>query len=192
MGVPKLAAMLGIDTDYAQELMDRYNTNAPEIKALFNLAWRRAGARKMIRSWGQRIRRFPILKDKKGRSFDQTRSALNALLQGSAADLMKMAMIRVSRIIEGTPAQLHLTVHDELDLSIPCGAEGDKIVLAIRDAMEDFCTKRAVKEFNLPRPLSVPIKVDIEEGSNWGKWSKLNKEGLVKWNESRSKKARTA
>jgi DNA polymerase-1 len=82
------------------------------------------------------------------------RVAVNAPIQGSAADLMKMAMIRVSRRLKGTGALLILQVHDELVLEAPeaRAAEAAKIV---REEMENV------------HPLSVPLKVDVSRGATW-------------------------
>ena len=77
-----------------------------------------------------------------------TYKALNRLIQGSAADMTKKAMIDLHR--EGiTP---HIQVHDELDISIPHKVIADKV----KDIMES-----AVE-------LEVPVKVDYESGLNWG------------------------
>lgn len=181
MGRAKLARSLGIDESEAFAMLDEYHARYPEIRKLSALAQRRAGARRMITTWGGRKRRFPRFRDKKGRSFDQTNTALNALLQGSAADLMKMAMIRVAEIIDGSEdAYLHLTVHDELDLSIAPGARGDRIIREIKRAMEDFCGESCQKQFGVKIPISVPIIAEVEIGANWGKQSKMNPNGLVK------------
>jgi DNA polymerase I len=80
--------------------------------------------------------------------------ALNAPIQGSAADVLKLAMIRVDAAVEALPATLVLTVHDELVLE------------ADADTVAD--TAEAVrKEMESAYELSVPLRVDMGWGSNW-------------------------
>src|SRR6185369_13958427 len=74
------------------------------------------------------------------------RVAVNAPIQGSAADLMKIAMIRVSRRLKGTGALLILQVHD---------AKADAAEKIVREEMENV------------HPLSVPLRVDVSRGSTW-------------------------
>jgi DNA polymerase-1 len=77
-----------------------------------------------------------------------TRKALNNLIQGSAADLMKMAMVNLYE--SGYPVPM-LTVHDEICLSLPLDYPVDKI----KAVMEDF-------------KLRVPITASVEIGPDWG------------------------
>ncbi|HYE98853.1 MAG TPA: DNA polymerase, partial [Planctomycetota bacterium] len=82
------------------------------------------------------------------------RVAVNAPIQGTAADLMKRAMVAVWRRLKGTGALLILQVHDELVLEAPEGrlAEAER---AVREEMENV------------HPMAVPLKVDVSRGPNW-------------------------
>ncbi|MGH2771426.1 MAG: DNA polymerase I, partial [Actinomycetota bacterium] len=82
------------------------------------------------------------------------RMALNAPIQGSAADIMKLAMVRADASLGEGPARMVLTVHDELVLEVPAG-EIQEVGARVREAMEG-----AVE-------LSVPLKVDLAWGANW-------------------------
>ena len=84
------------------------------------------------------------------------RAAVNTTIQGTAADLMKMAMLGVDRRMkeEGGRARLLLQVHDELLLELP-PEEGDAVRGLVREAMEGVY------------PLSVPLTVDLHEGESW-------------------------
>lgn len=86
-----------------------------------------------------------------------THKALNGLIQGSAADLMKYAMVHYwenfGTCVLGAPM---LTVHDELDFSCPRGRAGKRALKDVRDVMEN-----GVK-------LRVPVIADLEIGANWG------------------------
>ena len=86
-----------------------------------------------------------------------TYTGLNARIQGSAADIMKAAMVKVweSGVCSVIGAPL-LTVHDELDLSAPDAQAGREAVAEIKNIME-----HAAK-------LSLPLKVDAQSGPSWG------------------------
>lgn len=94
-----------------------------------------------VAKWGPRVKRA------------MTHKALNAYTQGSGADLIKKAMYLL--YVDGHPNPL-LTVHDELDWSLPCGDEGQRIITDMCDVME-----HAVQ-------LKIPILADVETGPNWG------------------------
>ena len=81
---------------------------------------------------------------------------MNHPLQGTAADIIKLAMIEVERRLRegGYKAQLLLQVHDELDLSVPYD-ELESVSTLLKDAMEGVVS------------LSVPMLVDVSNGANW-------------------------
>ena len=90
----------------------------------------------------------------------QERAAINAPIQGSAADIIRRAMIRMDEALltAGSSARMLLQVHDELIFEVP-EAEVDPTVKIVRDVME-----------SAPLPaleLSVPLKVDAEAADNW-------------------------
>jgi DNA polymerase-1 len=82
------------------------------------------------------------------------RMALNAPIQGSAADIMKLAMIRVDAALETLPGTMVLTVHDELVFEVP-----EKSVEEIAESVR--------KEMESAYELDVPLKVDVGSGPNW-------------------------
>ena len=84
------------------------------------------------------------------------RTAINTVIQGSAADMIKLAMIAIHRRLrtEGRAARMLLQIHDELIFEVP-PEELEATVRLVRDEMS------GVME------LSVPLKVDIKTGSNW-------------------------
>ncbi len=150
-----LAAALGIDRKEA----DRY------IKAYFD---RYAGVRRYIDATIAEVRRKgyainmygrkrPIPDMKSGnpnaRGFAE-RTAVNTPLQGSAADLIKLAMIRIQEKLKGMQARMLLQVHDELVLEAP-PEEVDAVRSIVKSEME-----------NVER-LDVPLLVDVGVGDNW-------------------------
>lgn len=162
MGARKLAKQLGLSLDAAMELISKMDQAVPEMTQLYTIAMRKAAQRGFITTWGNRRRRFMTQTEAKARGWDlrdkrgtyvKTHTALNALLQGSAADLIKKAMVAVDQVLDWDSAIMHLTVHDELDFSLP--ANDPRWPHKIRDVMEDF-------------QCSVPIRTDFEVGPNWG------------------------
>ena len=82
------------------------------------------------------------------------RAAANAPIQGSSADIIKLAMIEVNKVLQNYQARLLLQVHDELIFEVP-PQEWEELQPKIKDAMENAL------------PLSVPLIVDIHAGKNW-------------------------
>jgi DNA polymerase-1 len=78
---------------------------------------------------------------------------MNAPIQGTAADMLKLAMLKCSAVLKDSPSRMLLNVHDELVFEV---ADGDEAIVAkLRDAMEQAL------------PLSVPVEVDAKLGENW-------------------------
>ena len=166
MGKNKLQAELGISKLQASDLFKQYHGKVPFVKALMDATMERAQEGGQIRTLLGRLCRFPLWEPNqfgihKALPHDQallehgpgikrayTYKALNKLIQGSAADMTKKAMINLHK--EGIVP--HLQVHDELDISV----KNDKEAKHIVDIMEN-----AVR-------LEVPNKVDYESGKNWG------------------------
>ena len=111
----------------------------------------------MARTMFGRIRELPEINSKNftRRSFAE-RTAMNTPIQGSAADIIKLAMNAVQSELEqrGLKSRLLVQVHDELVLEVPA-AEREESEALLRDKMEHVVT------------LSVPLTVDIHYGTNW-------------------------
>ena len=164
MGKNKLQAELGVSKEDAEDLFRTYHDKVPFVKMLMESVMRRAQDRGRVRTLlGRRCRfnlwepnQFGIHKALKHedalaehgpgikRAF--TYKALNKLIQGSAADMTKKAMVDLYK--EGIIP--HIQVHDELDISVDNNAD------KIKDIMESAVD------------LEVPNKVDYESGPNWG------------------------
>ena len=82
------------------------------------------------------------------------RAAANAPIQGSSADIIKVAMVKLDKILQGYQARLLLQVHDELVIELP-REEWEELQPQIKSTMETAIN------------LSVPLVVDINSGSNW-------------------------
>ena len=164
MGKNKLQAELGVNKERANDLFRQYHARVPFVKQLMDNVMGRAQERGQIRTLLGRLCRFhlwepnqfgihkalthdaALLEHGPGIKRAYTYKALNRLIQGSAADMTKKAMIELHK--EGiTP---HIQVHDELDISVTDNAE------KIKEIMESAVD------------LEVPNKVDYEFGPNWG------------------------
>lgn len=151
------AQSLGISTKEAQNFIDKYFARLPKVKTFMNKTVEEARVNNFVSTlWGRR-RYFNHLHDRNmGVRRADERAACNAPLQGSAADLMKLAMIELDRKLteSGSNAKLVLQVHDELVLEVP-DSELEATKELVRSAME------------LNQPLSAPLKVDVGAGKNW-------------------------
>ena len=166
MGKNKLQAELGVDKETSDELFKQYHDRVPFVKQLMDNVMQRAQQRGQIRTLLGRLCRFhlwepnmfgmhkamthdaALLEHGPGIRRAYTYKALNKLIQGSAADMTKKAMIELYK--EGIIP--HIQVHDELDISIESPEHASKIKEIMENAVE----------------LKVPNKVDYESGSNWG------------------------
>jgi DNA polymerase-1 len=152
-----LARQLGIDRGAAQQYVDRYFERYPGVKRYMDGTRERARALGYVETvFGRRL----YLPDIRSRNRQQQqyaeRSAINAPMQGTAADIIKRAMIAVDRWIVRArpPARLVMQVHDELVLE--CAAES----LADVRAEVVRCMSSAAE-------LAVPLKVDTGAGPSW-------------------------
>ena len=166
MGKNKLQAELGVSKMQAEDLFRTYHAKVPFVKMLMDAVMKRAQDSGKIRTLLGRLCRFPLWEPNqfgihKALPHDQallehgpgirrayTYKALNRLIQGSAADMTKKAMIDLHK--EGIIP--HVQVHDELDISVKDDKEAKQIVQIMETSVE----------------LEVPNKVDYEAGENWG------------------------
>jgi DNA polymerase-1 len=151
-----LAQRLGIPPDEAQEFIDAYFAGFPMFQDFLDRQVAMAAAEGFTATILGRRRYLPELQSPNPRIRDLgRRMALNAPIQGSAADIMKLAMIRVDARMETLPATMVLTVHDEL-------------VFEARDGTEEDVAEAVRKEMESAYELSVPLRVDVGSGRSWG------------------------
>lgn len=160
-----LAKDLGISQADAQEFIDKYFSRYPKVKDFMDNAIRQCQEKGFVTTLLNRRRYIPEINspNESMKQFAQ-RQAINTPVQGSAADLMKLAMIGIHRELKERKlaSQILITVHDELVLDVP-GKEKDEIVALLRKRMEHpFVLPEATQ-----MELSVPIKVSIKTGANW-------------------------
>jgi len=168
MGKAKLQAELGLSTkEEAEKLFNQYHENVPFVRELMNRTSSHAqfsgsigtllGRRCRFNKWEPSTfgMHTPMSLEEAERTYGRGRikraftyKALNKLIQGSAADMTKKAMLDLyqEKIIP------HIQIHDELDISIESEAQAKKIIEIMENAVK----------------LAVPNKVDYEYGNTWG------------------------
>ncbi len=152
-----LSQSLGIPFGEAKEMIDRYFEAYPGVRAYLDETVARAKECGYAETMFGRKRHIPELKSSNAgqRGFGE-RTAMNHPMQGSAADIIKIAMRQVqSRLMEeGMASRLLVQVHDELDFSAPEG-EVEALSAMVREVMENAAQLR------------VPLVVDVQAGANW-------------------------
>jgi DNA polymerase-1 len=154
-----LARQLGIERAAAQQYMDRYFARYPGVKRYMDDTRARAREQGYVETaFGRRLWLPEIRSSNQARRGNAERAAINAPMQGTAADLIKLAMIAVQRWITGErlEAKLIMQVHDELVLEVP-----DQELAMVEGALPGLMGGVA--------QLSVPLLVEIGAGANWDK-----------------------
>ncbi len=152
-----LAKQLGVERKIAQHYIDTYFARYPGVAAYMAEAKETAKATGYVETIFHRRLYLPDIQAKNAavRAYAE-RTAINAPLQGSAADLIKLAMIRVDAWLsqQCPQAKLIMQVHDELVLEVP-EADCERVASALKDCMEQAAH------------LSVPLVVEVGLGTNW-------------------------
>ena len=153
-----LARQLGLERSAAQAYIERYFARYPGVARYMEETRNAARIKGYVETvFGRRLWLPEIRATQAGRRQGAERAAINAPMQGTAADLIKLAMIAVQAWIERERLQtrLILQVHDELVLEVP-----DAELTTVRTALPPLMTRLA--------KLSVPLVVEVGVGNNWG------------------------
>ena len=153
-----LSNNLRIPREDARRFIETYFERFPGIRAYMERTKAYAQAHEHVRTlFGRRIH-TPEINARGPHAAFAYRAAINAPIQGSAADIIRRAMIRVPAAIDGLPAKMLLQVHDELLFEVEEGAV-DAVIARVKRVMEGAALP-AVQ-------LSVPIEVDAGRGRSW-------------------------
>lgn len=167
MGLGKLAAGMKVSVEVAQQIKRAKRASLPGIALLEKTLKERGKANQPMRTWGGReyFSEEPKWNGERWQTFEY--KLLNYLIQGSAADCTKEAIIRYDEVRKD--GRLLLTVHDEVDISCPKGALKQEMLI-LRDAMMSV-------EFD------VPMLSDGEYGPNWSELTELKEPApdLSRW-----------
>jgi DNA polymerase-1 len=157
MGARGLASSLDIEVDEARKFIDDYFATYPGVKRFIDDTIARAREDRVTTTMLGRMRRLEDIdsSNNRARAFSE-RIAVNTPVQGTAADIIKLAMLDADRRIrdEGLRSRMILQVHDELLFEVH-ERELDRMQALVRECMEGAVA------------LDVPLKVDMGTGSNW-------------------------
>jgi len=157
MGPMKLARELAISKKVAQAYLDSYYERYKGVKNFKEKILSQARVNHYVSTLFKRRRYLPHINSDNGHlKSEAERAAVNTPIQGTAADLIKMAMIKISERLhkEHLNAKMLLQVHDELVFEVP-QKELDIATNLVKDEMEGVY------------PLKIPLRVDINWGKNW-------------------------
>jgi len=148
MGIDLLCQQLGMSKDEGKAFMKMYHAKLPFIKNTIHKVSAKALSRGYVKTLLGRHRRFP--------DGEKTYKAFNSIVQGTAADIMKKAMVDTYEAGIYDVLAPHITVHDEMDVSMPRTKEGIEATREMKQIMETCL------------PLKVPTVADFEIGKDWG------------------------
>ncbi len=152
-----LARQLGIERRAAQEYVDLYFRRYPGVKEFMDRTREQARRDRYVETlFGRRLYLPEIDHSNQGRRAGAERTAINAPMQGTAADIIKRAMIAVDRWIERErpPVRMIMQVHDEL-------------VFEVAGEALETAHERIRREMESAAQLKVPLVVDLGVGENW-------------------------
>lgn len=156
MTAHRLSADLGISLEEAQELIDRFFKPFPGVKKFINDTINRTYSDLQVETLLGRPRRLSTILAGGGQRGKAERQAVNTVIQGSAADIISKAMIRIEadEELHRLGAKMLLQVHDELVFEVPWRA-AERAAERIKDLMEHVVE------------LKVPLEVDVDIGLSW-------------------------
>ncbi len=159
-----LSKDLGISQMEAQTFIDKYFLRYPNVKIFMDESIRKAEEHGYVLTILNRRRYLPEIESPNVNIRQMAeRQAINTPVQGSAADLMKLAMINIQKELEAQKlkSQMIITVHDEL-------------VFNVHPKEEKLMIELVIQHMEKSMPLSVPIKASIKIGKNWLNMTPVN------------------
>ncbi len=157
MGAFSLAKDLGISRSQAQEFIDQYFERYPGVLKFLEEKKAQAREHQYVTTLLGRRCAIPEINSSNGaiRSYAE-RNAINYPIQGSAADIIKVAMVNIDRLLreEKLQARMLLQVHDELVFEVP-------------ESEREYVTVLICREMEEAVPLDLPLKVELGSGRNW-------------------------
>ncbi len=154
-GAFSLAKELGVSYAEAKAFIERYFEKYSGVKRFMDQVIAAAEKNPEVRTISGRVRPIPeILSSNRPVKENGNRMAINTIIQGSAADIIKIAMIRIHEHLKTMESKLLLQVHDELVFEYPA-AEEKRLVALVTDEMENALALR------------VPLRISLKRGLNW-------------------------
>ena len=151
----------GFSVGESAELIRQYNERFPSVHGFTKEIVKEAKSKGFTTTMLGRRRHFPDIHAARMQERQYAeRQAMNAPIQGAAADMLKLAMIKVAALLRGKKSRMLLTVHDELVFEL-APEEEVELMPKLVDAMESAM------------PLKVPVEVDGKIGANWDEMTPL-------------------
>lgn len=152
-----LSEQLGVSEDEAGDFIEKYFEAYPKVEKYMEAAIAELEEGGFVTTLLGRKRRLPGINSGSNVEYKKAqRQAINSKIQGTAADIMKIAMIRVHKALTEHDAKILLQVHDELLLEVR-EDQVEEISSIVKKEME-----KEIEEFE------IPLKVDLKAGKNWG------------------------
>ena len=155
MGSRKLSQTINVSTKEAKEYIDSYFASFPTVKEFLHQVGERAKEKGYSQTLLGRRRYFDFENANAMMHASYLREAVNTLFQGSAADIIKLAMNKIMNTIVSEDEKLLLQIHDEL-------------IFEVKDELSNSFAKKAQNIMENIYKLKVPLKVSVEIGKNWG------------------------
>ena len=155
MGSRKLSQTINVSTKEAKEYIDSYFASFPTVKEFLHQVGERAKEKGYSQTLLGRRRYFDFENANAMMHASYLREAVNTLFQGSAADIIKLAMNKIMNTIVSEDEKLLLQIHDEL-------------IFEVKDELSNSFAKKAQDIMENIYKLRVPLKVSVEIGKNWG------------------------
>lgn len=150
-----LSKLLKIPTSEAKNYIEHYFRTYPKVKSWIDKTLKTARKKGLVKTISGRVRYFPDLNSENFHAQAASeRAAINTTIQGSSADIIKIAMIEVYKLSKDYDANILLQIHDELILEV-AQSQTKELASHIKEKMQN-----AVK-------LAIPLVVDIKAGDNW-------------------------
>jgi DNA polymerase-1 len=160
-GAYSLAKELGVSFAEAKDFIERYFEKYSGVRKFMDRVIADAEKDPEVRTISGRFRPIPeVQSSNRTVKENGNRMAINTIIQGSAADIIKIAMIRIHEHLRSMKSRLLLQVHDELVFEYPRGEE-QRLAALVREEME-----KALK-------LKAPLKVSLKQGTNWADMADL-------------------
>lgn len=154
-----LSQNLKIDRKTAKQFIEAYFERYPKVRAFLDHCKKEAFKEGKVTTVLGRIRNLPETKSKNPHILAAAeRLATNTPIQGSGADIIKLAMVKLQKTLEGSSLQAHmvLQIHDE-------------IMLEVDEADKNQVETLLIQSMETAYPLKVPLKVSLKVGKNWAK-----------------------
>lgn len=155
MGSRKLAQTLGITTKEAKGYIESYFALFPSVKSYFKFIQESAKSQGYVQTLLGRRRYFDYSNATPMQLASYDRESVNTVFQGSAADLIKLSMLKLEKTLLNEDARLLLQIHDEL-------------IFEVKEELSEEFAKKAKELMEGIYTLEIPLKTSVAIGKNWG------------------------